>query len=129
MRAERTTKDRELQDTSTELSRANEACQRLKVKLGERKQAAATLAAALGSELGLPPDVQAALAAQDNAQLPAIISKLSGLVIPAHPLGQISANAWISMNTANAWVSISIAMLCLRHTSSGSSALLEPLPA
>ena len=79
-KAEFQTRDKELQETSTELSRASEACHRLKVKLGERKQAAAAMAAALASELSLPSDLQSALEAQDIAQLPSTLSRLTGLV-------------------------------------------------
>ena len=79
-KAARVTVDRELQDASTELSRAIDASKTLKVKLGERKQAAAAMAAALATELSLPAEVQSALEAQDVSRLPDTLAKLSALV-------------------------------------------------
>ena len=80
VKADRQAKEREVGETAAELARASEAAHRLKVKLNDRKQAASVLAAALASELGLTPDVQSALEAQDTNLMPAALAKLGSMV-------------------------------------------------
>ena len=77
---ERKRKVVELQDLATEVSGLKEQNNGTKAKLQSAKQAASTLASALGTEFSLPQDLTAVLASLDSAILAPAMQRLTTVV-------------------------------------------------